>query len=374
MDDTRLHDHLAFHLHMFSEFFCHADPRYRAGAWCGMIFVVAMVGYQAWISFVMNSWYQDFYDALQNGSKAIGDDDELDAALLHGHQDRIWDLIVQYLLIVMPLILVTPLATFLTSCWTYYWRVSIMRSYLEAWDVSLPPIEGAAQRVHEDTQRFAQGLNSLAGDILYAILTLVTFTPVLLSIGEEVTSPFRRWGIDLGDAWLLVFAWSCALGGLGVSIFLGRELIGLEVNNQKVEAVLRRDLVVLETTPEKLITADDGCAATFEPTLRHLTENYMRLFVNFTKLNAWLGVYNALIGLVPFVICAPLLFAPLKAERITLGTLTQLDNAFTKVFGALNTVSMNWARMNDFASCVIRLRQFEATLYEQREAAKAGLL
>ena len=53
----------------------------------------------------------------------------------------------------------------------------------------------------------------------------------------------------------------------------------------------------------------------------------MRLFVNFTKLNAWLGVYNALIGLVPFVICAPLLFAPLTAERITLGTLTQLDNA-----------------------------------------------
>ena len=158
--------------------------------------------------FVMNSWYQDFYDALQNGSKAIGDDDELDAALLHGHQDRIWDLIVQYLLIVMPLILVTPLATFLTSCWTYYWqrlppscgptsRRGMSRS---------PPIEGAAQRVHEDTQRFAQGLNSLAGDILYAILTLVTFTPVLLSIGEEVTSPFRRWGIDLGDAWLLVFA------------------------------------------------------------------------------------------------------------------------------------------------------------------------
>jgi ABC-type long-subunit fatty acid transport system fused permease/ATPase subunit len=327
---------------MLSEFFLHRDPRYRAGAWLGMILAVVSVAYNAWVAYVMNAWMANFYDVLQNGSKALGDGEEVDDEMMRDYQDKVWLLIRRFLVIITPLILITPLTKFLINCWTYFWRLAMMNAYLDAWDTSIPPIEGAAQRVHEDTQRFASGLNTLAEQVLYAVLMLLVFSPILISVGKDVSSPFlTRWGVDLGEIWLLCFAWSCALGGLGVSVWLGRELVGLEVNNQKVEAVLRRDLVVLEVTPEKLVKAD-GCGEAFKPTMEALTQNYLRLYLNFMKLNAWLFAFEALISLVPFVLCAPLLFATDKKQRITLGTLTKLDNAFGKVFGALNTVSRNW--------------------------------
>jgi peptide/bleomycin uptake transporter len=350
---------------MYREYFCHADWRYRCGSWGGVILTLILIAYSSWISYFMNQWNADFFDTLQNGSKAIGDGD-VDPAVLQDFQDKIWTLIVQYLWILTPLVVVSPLANFLVQCWTFYWRLSLVRSYLAAWDTSVPPIEGAAQRVHEDTGRFANGLNSLATSFLNAILTLLIFSPILYDIGGDVRSPFVAFGIDLGDWWVLAFSWTFAIGGLGVSVLIGRKLIGLEINNQKVEAVLRRDLVVLETTPEKITREPGGVARNFEPTIANLVDNYIRLYTNFTQLNAWLSGYEMIIGLAPFVLCAPLIFAQDPEERITLGTLTKLDNAFAKVFGALSTVSQNWATVNDWISTIIRLREFESMVYHKR--------
>ena len=40
-----------------------------------------------------------------------------------------------------------------------------MRSYLDRWNTQVPAIEGASQRVHEDTQRFAAGIHSCVSKV-----------------------------------------------------------------------------------------------------------------------------------------------------------------------------------------------------------------
>eukprot|EP00966_Prymnesium_polylepis_P152475 3522056-Prymnesium_polylepis.2 len=93
-----------------------------------------------------------------------------------------------------------------------------------------------------------------------------------------------------------------------------------------------------------------------------LRNNYHLLFLNFMSLNAWLATFEEYIILVPYLVAAPLLFAP-EPDNITLGTLVQLSNSFGKVFDALNVVGDNWGSINEFFSCVVRLKQFEKSVY-----------
>jgi peptide/bleomycin uptake transporter len=261
-------------------------------------------------------------------------------------------------------------------------------------------VEGAAQRVHEDTLRFVDGIYSCVATVLDSVLTLLVFTPVLLELGAQVTPP---WPADTGDGWLVLVAVAGAVGGLGVSAFVGRHLVTLEVQNQRIEATLRTRLVLLAETPDAVLgrpaTAQEGRAERAEehpdderttspgrlrrrpsspspipiaPTeafagvLRDLWSNYSRLFRRFVYMNTWLALFDQTFVIVPYLLCAPLLFADDPAQRITLGTLVQVSNGFGRVFDSLAVVSESWTAVNAWRSVLRRLGEFEAQLYGGR--------
>ena len=78
----------------------------------------------------------------------------------------------------------------------------------------IPPIEGASQRVHEDTQRFVSGIQTCVSVLLESMLTLTIFCPVLYNL----------------DPNLMGIAVAAAAGGLAVSVIVGWPLVGLEVS------------------------------------------------------------------------------------------------------------------------------------------------
>ena len=168
-----------------------------------------------------------------------------------------------------------------------------------------------------------------------------------------------------------------ALLGLGVAVLAGRKLVTLEVANQRVEAELRRDLVVLEATPDTICHAEarDETVASLGHTpplpspapyfvglWRALRANYEALYRNFLGLNLWLDFFDQVMVVAPYVLVAPLLFAPSAATRITLGTLVQTSNSFGRVFSSLSVLSENWGGINEWRSTYVRLKQFEAEL------------
>ena len=57
--------------------------------------------------------------------------------------------------------------------------------YMSKWE-KLRHIEGASQRVQEDTMRFANILEGLGVSLINSVMTLVVFLPILLSLSSYV--------------------------------------------------------------------------------------------------------------------------------------------------------------------------------------------
>lgn len=385
---------------MLREFFA-SGPRWRlAFAWSGLVAFFGHALFKAWLKYALNEWYAQFYDALQDiyWEPASGETRDDVATHLLTKQNEVSGLLTQFALIVSPAIVVHPVAKWISSHWRFSWRMALMRAYLLHYDVGQKPVEGSAQRIHEDTQRFEQGIYTCFATIVDSILTLAIFVPVLLDVGRSS----RPGGVMDFDGWLVSIAVSAAVGGLMVSMVVGHRLVGLEVENQKVEALLRTQLVVLEQTPVAIVGLDrgeaegdgggegheqDGCvdpdeftdvsrqpprprdvtpAPFFRGVTRDLRKNYSNLFANFAAFNTWISAYDQVMIIVPFALAAPLMFASDPSRRITLGTLMKISNAFGQVFGAMAVVSENWSSVNEFRSTVFRLGEFERHIYRRK--------
>ena len=60
----------------------------------------------------------------------------------------IWEKLLLFGWIVLPAVIVHPLARWIRSKWALLWRMCLMRAYMAAWDPNVPPIEGALFRLN----------------------------------------------------------------------------------------------------------------------------------------------------------------------------------------------------------------------------------
>ena len=336
---------------MFREYF--ATGGRRCFAWAGLLVFIGHQVFKAVVKYRLNTWYGHFYDLLQQsaGEFASGGFDEGDEsdAWRAAQRAKVWAQLGDFAILVAPAVVVHPIAGYIRNRWVLAWRLALVHAYLGAWDTTVSPIEGASQRIHEDTQRFASGVQGCVATILDAVFTLAIFCPLLASL----------------DPALMVMAILAAVGGVGISAFIGKNLVGLEVNNQKAEAEVRRHLVLLEVEPARVVDTGGSVPGAFRSRLQTLKANYKALYCNFAGLQTWLSLYDQAAVLLPYILVAPRLFAAHAKDVLTLGALTQTANAYGKVFDSLSIVSENWLAVNEFRSVLRRLREFEAELYPQ---------
>ena len=407
---------------MFREFFC-GQCRTALVAWLGLLVVLGYSAFLAHIKAQLNSFYATFYDLLQEGGGLVGTTTNASAAevssgdsgsveagsgeSLEAYRARVTAQLWLFAEIIAPVVTTSPACKWVRSSWAFAWRLALMSGYLRAWDTHAEPIEGASQRLHEDTQRFAVALDGCLVTVLDAIFTLIVFTPILCELSLEIRPPLDFGALNGG--WLWGTAFLASIVGLGGAVVFGQKLVYLEVDNQRVEALLRKDLVLLETTPAVIVGThaadaagvnDDhhhdhhhharlhGCltpeqarapafgpTSYFVPTLARLHTNYHALFRHFSLLNLWLALYDQVMTIFPYMIAAPLVFADDPAHRITLGTLIKMSNSFEKVFSSLSVIAESWGEVNEFRSVLLRLREFEGQLYSgARAASGAGCL
>lgn len=338
---------------MFREYFYNRDRLTTACAWSGLVVFLLHSLYKAWLKRAINSWYKTFYDHLGahverrivgEHDSGSGDAYDVDEELAHARAAVMKDLL-NFAILVAPAVAIHPTASYIRNRWAFAWRCSLMDSYLQRWTTAGEAIEGSAQRVHEDTQRFGSGIHSIVMTIIDSALTLAIFIPLL----------------NERDPMLMKVALAAAFGGIGVSIVVGRHLVGLEVANQKVEGALRTKLVKLELDVRS-VNENGGIRTAFNDVIQRLRENYFRLYKNFFFFSWWLSSYDQFMVVCPYFFAAPRLFALNPDNAITLGELTSAMNAFDKVFGSISVISENFTAITDFWSVVRRLRQFERNL------------
>lgn len=350
---------LSCQCNMLKQFFY--NKRHAFVAYGGLFVIFLNGAFNAWIKVWTNDWYGRFYDLFQEAG-SLASASNVTTHEWKAKQAEVENHLVEFAYISIVVMLVSPLSKFIRSWWALHWRLCLMHNYVESWDSNVVSIEGTSQRIHEDTYRFSKGIEMCLSTVLDAIITLAVFAPILHSLSANTSCPSTIAAVCfvcVQQSWLLTIAIYAATFGLLVTMYLGRRLVVLEVNNQVVEAQIRQRLVMMELHTLSRITDASS-------NIDELSTNYMKLFYNFSKLNTWLSLFEQFMSIAPYALYAPLLFDPDPSTRISLGVLVQVSNAFGKVFGALSIVADNWAHVNDFRSVLVRLKEFERSLYSKQ--------
>src|SRR3989339_861955 len=284
------------------------------------------------MSVLLNDWYGRYYDILQKPTE-------------HGIA-AFWNNLWEWVFIVIPYILVATGVSYFTRLYTLQWREAITFNYIPRWRNVHEEIEGASQRIQEDTFRFARIFESLGLQVIRAIMTLFAFLPILWGLSKGVDIETIK-EIPGSLVWVALLV---SIGGLLISWFVGIKLPGLEYNNQKVEAAFRKELVYAED--DKI---NYGKTETIIQLFTGLKFNYNRLFLHYGYFDVWVNFFEQLMVIVPYLIMGPGLFTGL----ITLGMLVQVSNAFSKVRESFSIFIGNWTTITELRSIHKRLKEFE---------------
>jgi peptide/bleomycin uptake transporter len=304
----------------------------------GSALIIFVTYFQVQVSVAINDWYGPFYDLIQaalSKSRPV--------TLLEFYQG-----LLSFTGIALVAVIIGVLNRFFISHWIFRWRSAMNDFYMRHWPL-LRETEGAAQRVQEDTMRFASSTEDLGVSFISSTMTLIAFLPVLLKLSSNVTElPIIG---EIPYALVIVaLAWSAF--GTGFLALIGIRLPGLQFNNQKVEAAYRKELVYGEDY------ADRALPPTMAELFQDVRRNYFRLYFNYMYFNVGRIIYLQTDNIFPYLVLAP----TIVAGKITLGAMNQILNAFDQVRSSFQYLVNSWTDIVELISIFKRLRAFEATL------------
>lgn len=314
-----------------------APHRWQWWSIAGSAFIIFSVGYSVQVSVALNNWRGPFFDMI---NRAINEKD-LPAAELY------WGLL-DFALIAFVFVAVIVMVRFFTSHYLFRWRKAMTEYYQENWG-RLRHIEGASQRVQEDTQRFAKTIEDLATSAIDAVLTLIAFMPILIRLGENITElPI----IGAVPYPLVVAAIGWSVFGTVLLVVAGIKLPGLYFNNQRVEAAYRKELVYGEDD------ADRAQPPTLWELFDNVRKNYFRLYFHYMYFNVARYLYLQADNIFTILILIP----SFAAGALTLGLFQQIASAFGQVSNSFQYLVNSWSTIVELLSIHKRLRAFEAVL------------
>jgi len=315
-------------------------------AWIGSFVILSSLWVQVKIDVEINEWFGQFYDMIQ---KALSAPNSITI-------DEYWASLASFITLAGMYIALYVAISFFTAHFLFRWRTAMVEWYHSVYDKARK-IEGASQRVQEDTIKFTRIMESLGTSFIESVMVLIQFVPILLglSIGIPIFF-FGDWQYGLITGALL---WT--LGGTAFLIGLGwiLRLVGVEYDLQKKEAAYRKILVIAEDDDNvrpKTINElfDDVRSIHFLSYIRYLYFNIGRM----AYLQA--NVLSAYVFLAPAIV----------AGVVTLGVMQQIIRAFGRVEGSMQYLLKAWPTIIELASVYKRLREFEAKIISSEEDVK----
>ena len=311
------------------------EKKWQLWAWLGSLVILISLWVQVKIDVKINEWFGVFYDMIQ---KALATPNAITI-------NEYWASLASFITLAGMYIALYVAISFFTAHYLFRWRASMVEWYHSVYDRARK-IEGASQRVQEDTIKFTRIMESLGTSFIESVMVLIQFVPILLglSVGIPIFF-FGDWQYGLITGALI---WT--LGGTAFLIGLGwvLRLVGVEYDLQKKEAAYRKILVVAEDNDNirpKTINElfDDVRSIHFLSYIRYLYFNVGRM----AYLQA--NVLSAYVFLAPAIV----------AGVVTLGVMQQIIRAFGRVEGSMQYLLKAWPTIIELASVYKRLREFE---------------
>lgn len=318
---------------MFKSFFM--DKRWWPWSILGSVLILYVTWYKVEIDVEVNEWFGSFYNLVQ---KALSEPNAVTF-------DEFLAGCIEFFHIVSVYIIIAVALEFFVRHYVFRWRTAMNDYYMKHWP-KIRHIEGASQRIQEDTMRFAKIVEGLGVSFMRSIMTLVAFLPILWTLSKNVTEV--PW-IGQVEHSLVFLAIISAICGTVLLALVGIKLPGLEFKNQKVEAAYRKELVFGEDHDER--AQPESVKSLFS----NVRKNYFNLYRHYLYFDIAKWSYIQYTVIVPYIFLGPTIVSGL----ITLGVLQQILRAFGKVEDSFQFLVHSWSTIVELMSIYKRLSAFE---------------
>jgi putative ATP-binding cassette transporter len=330
-----------------------SEERWRARALLAVI--VALTLGMVFLTVQYNDWNRAFFEALQDKDfESFG------------------PLLIRFSVLAALFIAGAVLRRYLTLMLQMQWRIWLTRTFLDRWfdqrvyyrlEVEQRKADNPDQRIADDLRMFTFNTLDLALGLLSSVVTLVSFVGILWVISGPLTLTLGDVTIDI-QGYMVWVALLYAIVGSVLTHMVGRPLIRLNFQQQRVEADLRFGLVRLRENAEgvALYGGEKSERRDVESRIGRIRENWWQLMRYTKNLTILTTGYDQVAEIFPLLVAAPRYFS----GAISLGVLTQIGNAFGQVQGALSWFVGSYGSLADWKATVDRLLTFQDAIENAR--------
>ena len=328
--------------------------RERAKALTLLGTVVGLALMMVWLEVQFNYWNREFYNTFENR-----DQGEFFRQLgMFGVLALIWIITAVYRLYFLQMLQI-EWRTWLTERFLADWMKDQAHYRMQLLDRGT---DNPDQRIAEDLRLFVDYTSDLALGLLSAIVTLISFVVILWTL----SGPLEIFGLSI-PGWLVWVALVYAIAGTFLTHFIGRKLIGLDFNQQRVEADFRFSLVRLRENSEgvALYRGETEELGGLRARFAGVIGNWWQIMYKRKQLGWFTSFYHQLAIIFPYIVVSPRFFS----GAIPLGAIFQTASAFGQVQGSLSWFIDAYVRFAVWKATVDRLIGFRAALERVRAEA-----
>ena len=302
-----------------------------------------------------NTWYNDFYNTLQ----------EYDWA-------QFWRQLGIFGVLAVLFIVVAVYSLYLRQILHIRWRRWLTDRFLRNWlgnqsyyrlqlnQLTTP--DNPDQRISDDLDRFATITLALSLGLLSSFVTLVSFLSILWTLSGALTIPLGGGAAIHIPGYMVFAALIYAVGGTLLTRWIGYPLIQLNFDQQRYEADFRFSMVRLRENAENVAFYGGEAREldSFQARFARIIANWWGIIKRRKKLTWFTTGYTQLAIIFPLMVAAPRYFA----KAIQLGGLMQIVSAFGQVQEALSFIISSYTEIAEYQSVVRRLSGFQERLNE----------
>ena len=159
---------------MFLSFFL--SRRWLLWSFPGAAAILFATWYKVQLDVQINEWFGEFYNLIQ---KSLGKPGAITL-------DEYMEHLATFGYIAGLYVTIAVFTDFFIKHYVFRWRTAMNDYYAANWH-AVRDIEGASQRVQEDTMRFARLMETLGVSFMRSVMTLFAFLPILWALSEKIT-------------------------------------------------------------------------------------------------------------------------------------------------------------------------------------------
>ncbi|MGE7960474.1 ABC transporter ATP-binding protein/permease [Pseudomonas sp. NPDC089530] len=327
----------------------------KGKAWLLLFAVIGLTLFSVAISVWINSWYKDFYNALQKKDEAA-----------------FWHLILYFCGIAAVAILAAVYRLYLTQMLTIRWRAWLTEKHFARWlgHKNYYQLEQGGytdnpdQRISEDLNSFTTNTLGLALGLLRTVVSLVSFSIILWGVSGSI----EVFGYTI-PGYMFWCALVYAAVGSWLTHLIGRRLIGLNNNQQRFEADLRFSMVRVRENAESiaLYNGEPNENKRLSGRFGMVWHNFWDIMKVSKRLTFFTSGYGQIAIIFPFIVAAPRYLT----GKIELGELMQINSAFGNVQENFSWFITAYSDLAAWRATCDRLLSFRQAMSENEERPPA---